>query len=90
MSWLVVQLLAEFVSTFILVFIGCGSVVVDSKSGGQLTHLGVSAVWGFVVTALWYSVVHISGCHMNSAVTIALASVKKFSWKKVDIQKLDL
>jgi glycerol uptake facilitator-like aquaporin len=40
--------IAEFVAAFCLVFAGCGAVVIDSVSNGQITHVGVSIVFGQV------------------------------------------
>lgn len=69
---------AEIIGTFFLMIAGCGSVVVDKKSDGSITHLGVSLVWGMVVMIMIYSVGHISGAHFNPAVTLAFATTRKF------------
>ena len=61
---------AEMMGTFALVFAGTGAVVIDSISGGQITHVGVALTWGLVVMALIYAVGDVSGAHLNSAVTI--------------------
>jgi MIP family channel proteins len=65
------ELLAEFIGTFVLIFAGTGAVMVDKLSNGTITHLGISIVFGSVVTALIYSLGHISGAHFNPAVTLA-------------------
>jgi aquaporin Z len=68
------ELLAEFIGTFVLIFAGTGAVMVDKLSNGAITHLGISIVFGAVVTALIYSLSHISGAHFNPAVTLAFWS----------------
>jgi MIP family channel proteins len=68
------ELLAEFIGTFVLIFAGTGAVMVDKISDGAVTHLGISIVFGAVVTALIYSLGHISGAHFNPAVTLAFWS----------------
>jgi MIP family channel proteins len=68
------ELLAEFIGTFVLVFTGTGAVMVDKLSNGAVTHLGISIVFGSIVTALIYSLGHISGAHFNPAVTLAFWS----------------
>ena len=65
------ELLAEFIGTFVLIFAGTGAVMVNQLSNGAVTHLGISIVFGAVVTALIYSLGHISGAHFNPAVTLA-------------------
>lgn len=50
---------------------GTGSIVVNQLSDGAIGHLGISFVFGAVVTALIYSLANISGAHMNPAVTLA-------------------
>jgi MIP family channel proteins len=62
---------AEFLGTFVLIFVGTGAVMVNSISLGAVTHVGISFVFGAVVTALIYSLGHISGAHFNPAVTLA-------------------
>ncbi|TAE54658.1 MAG: aquaporin [Nostocales cyanobacterium] len=64
--------LAEAIGTFILIFAGTGAVMVNKISQGAITHLGISFVFGAVVAALIYSLGHISGAHLNPAVTLAL------------------
>jgi MIP family channel proteins len=68
------ELLAEFLGTFVLMFAGTGAVMVDKLSNGAVTHLGISIVFGAIVTALIYSLGHISGAHFNPAVTLAFWS----------------
>ncbi len=68
------ELLAEFIGTFVLIFAGTGAVMVNQLSNGAVTHLGISIVFGAIVTALIYSLGHISGAHFNPAVTLAFWS----------------
>lgn len=68
------KLLAEFLGTFAIVFAGTGAVMVNDISGGALTHLGVSFVFGAVVAAMIYTFAHISDAHFNPAVTLAFWS----------------
>jgi MIP family channel proteins len=77
------ELLAEFIGTFVLIFAGTGAVMVDRISNGAVTHLGISIVFGAVVTALIYSLGHISGAHFNPAVTLAFWSSGCFRWSLV-------
>jgi MIP family channel proteins len=72
--------LAEVISTFCLVLIGCGAMAVDSRTG-SLTHVGVATVWGLVVMVMIFAVGSISGAHMNPAVTIAFATQGRMSMK---------
>jgi aquaporin NIP len=69
---------AELLGTYILVFVGAGAIVIDSVTGGGVTHLGIGLTFGLVVMAIIYAIGDISGAHINPAVTIAFAVAKRF------------
>lgn len=75
-------LVAEFVGTFFLVFAGTGAIVVDSISH-QVTHIGVSLVFGLVIAALIYALGHVSGAHFNPAVTVGFWALGEFPGRRV-------
>jgi MIP family channel proteins len=72
--------LAEFLSTFCLVLLGCGAMAVDSRTQ-MLTHVGVAIAWGLVVMVMIYAVGGISGAHMNPAVTIGFTALGRLPVK---------
>jgi aquaporin Z len=77
------EMTAEGIGTFILVFAGTGAVMVNQISGGAVTHLGISFVFGGVVAALIYGLGHLSGAHFNPAVTLAFFSSGFFPKRRV-------
>ena len=76
------SLVAELIGTFALVFAGAGAIMVDAKTEA-LGHVGVAITFGLVIMAMIYALGHVSGAHVNPAVSFAFALTRHFPWPRV-------
>lgn len=70
---------AEGLAAFALAFAGCGAIVADARYDGALGAVGISLVFGLVIMAMIYATGHLSGAHINPAVTIAFTLTRHFA-----------
>jgi glycerol uptake facilitator-like aquaporin len=71
------------IATFLLVFVTCGVGAISNSDRTRVSQLGASVAGGMIVTVMIYAVGHISGAHMNPAVTLAFAVSRHFPWIQV-------
>ena len=69
---------AEGFAAFALVFAGCGALVANAEYADKLGTVGVALTFGLVIMVMVYAVGHLSGAHINPAVTIAFTLTRHF------------
>jgi aquaporin NIP len=73
---------AEGFAAFTLVFAGCGAIITNAQYGEALGTVGIALVFGLVIMVMVYATGHLSGAHINPAVTLAFTLTRHFSLRE--------
>ena len=76
---------AEGFAAFALVFAGCGAVITNTEYGEALGTVGIALVFGLVIMVMVYATGHLSGAHINPAVTLAFTLTRHFSLREAAV-----
>jgi len=76
---------AEGFAAFALVFAGCGAVITNAEYGEALGTVGIALVFGLVIMVMVYATGHLSGAHINPAVTLAFTLTRHFSLREAAV-----
>lgn len=77
------EFMGEFLGTFLLVLFGCGSVAVSVLFNSHSGLFQIALIWGIGVSLAIYATRHLSGAHLNPAVTLAMVASKRMQLKKI-------
>ncbi|MDD4279954.1 MAG: MIP family channel protein [Candidatus Sumerlaeales bacterium] len=77
------ECVSEFIGSWLLIFIGCGSVASLVLVGKDIGQFDLSVIWGLSIAMAIYITGGVSGTHINPAVTLAFAVYRDFPWRKV-------
>ena len=79
------KVVAEFIGTFALVLIGCGTVVVGGMAAGStaITELAIALAFGLSIVAMAYGIGQISGCHVNPAVSFGVFAAGRMTLEEL-------
>src|SRR3954453_19204821 len=69
---------AEGLAAFSLVVAGCGAIISDDRYGHALGTVGIALVFGLIIMVMVYATGHLSGAHINPAVTLAFTLTRHF------------
>ena len=75
--------LAAALATFVLVFAGCGAIVADAERDAGLGTNGIALAFGLAIAGMIYATGHLSGAHINPAVTVAFCATRHFPLRDV-------
>ncbi len=78
-----IDYLGEFWGTFVFISFGIGSIAQTTMNPGYGGYLSINLMWGIAVMLGFFACAGNSGAHLNPSVTIASATYRGFSWKKV-------
>ncbi|MDQ2939916.1 MAG: MIP family channel protein [Actinomycetota bacterium] len=73
---------AEGFAAFALVTAGCGAIITNAQYGETLGTVGIALVFGLVIMVMVYATGHLSGAHINPAVTLAFTLTRHFSLRE--------
>jgi aquaporin Z len=82
------KLTAEVIGTFVLVFLGCGSVVYSGQTGAASTLTTIGLTFGIAVAVMVYAFGRVSGAHFNPAVSVGAAVGGRMTWRDVGLYVL--